>query len=220
MKRYLDLPLALFIIIMVAAASITSHGTFVFYSYFLDYELAIAATVVLTAGIPLLEWAAVLHEKYRLRYICGMVWLLLMEAVAQYWQGQAVFAKRVAAQFPDATGIDIATWAAQPSGRLLPIVYLASLSAIVVYFGYAASRRVADLRSVQSVASSVHVVAAELQEVDTNATDDATDVHDLATTIAFLRDERKLTWDEIKEFTGKSRTWCTRLYNERKEVAA
>ncbi len=149
MKKYIDIPLALFIVIMIAAASITSHGTFVFYSYFLDYELAMAATVVLTVGIPFLEWAAVLHEKYRWRYVGGMLWLLLMEAVAQYWQGQAVFASRVARQFPDATGIDIAILAAHPWGRLLPIAYLASLSAVVVYFGYAASRRVADLRGMQ-----------------------------------------------------------------------
>lgn len=208
MKKYFDIPLLLFIGIMVAAASITSHGTFVFYSYFLDYELAIAATVVLTVGIPFLEWAAVLHERYRWRYIGGMVWLLFMEAVAQYWQGQAVFAKRVASQFPDATGIDIATLAAQPWGRILPIVYLASLSAIVVYFGYAASKRVADLRS---VATTVQPVAIELQPNVTNESD-------LATRIVYLRDEMKLTWTQIETEIGKSRTWATKLYNDKKEV--
>jgi hypothetical protein len=209
MKRYLDTPLIIFVIIMISAASITSHGTYVFYRYFMDEELAIAATIVITSGIPLLELAAVLNERGRFRYIAGMIWLLLMEGIAQYFSGQAVFASRVATQFPDATGIDIAMLAAQPHGRLLPVVYLASLSAIVVYFGYAASRRVADLRGMQPI---VNLVAA-----DETAT--ATDVHDLATEVVFLRDERKLTWDEIKELTGKSRTWVTRLYNERKGVA-
>ena len=60
---YFDYPLFFFVGIMVAAASITSHGTYVFYSYILPYELAIAATIVLTAGIPLLELASVLDKR-------------------------------------------------------------------------------------------------------------------------------------------------------------
>lgn len=209
MRKYFDAPLIIFIIIMISAASITSHGTYIFYRYFMDRDLAIAATVVITSGIPLLELAAVLNERGRIRYIAGMIWLLLMEGLAQYFSGQAVFAKRVASQFPNATGIDIATLAAQPWGRLLPIVYLASLSAIVVYFGYAASRRVADLRG---VATEVKPVAAELQPSDTSATD-------LATRVVYLRDVAQLSWEQIATEIGKSRTWATKLYNEKKEVA-
>lgn len=209
MKKYIDAPLIIFIIIMVSAASITSHGTYIFYRYFMDQELAIAATVVITSGIPLLELAAVLNERGRVRYIAGMIWLLLMEGLAQYFSGQAVFASRVAVQFPDATGVDLATLAAQPYGRLLPIIYLASLSAIVVYFGYAASRRVADLRGLQP---SVQTVA----ESETN---NATSDTDLATRVVYLRDELKLTWDQVASEIGKSRTWVTKLYTERKGVA-
>jgi hypothetical protein len=68
-RRYLDIPLIAFILPMVAAASITSHGTFIFYSYFLPVELAYAATIVLTVGIPLLEFAAVVDSTARKRYI-------------------------------------------------------------------------------------------------------------------------------------------------------
>ncbi len=143
---YRDAPLAAFVLVMLAAAAITSHGTFVFYRYILPDELAIAATMVLTIGIPLLELAAVLDRGSRLYYVSGMVVLLLMEAAAQYLQGQAHFADRVRAQFPDPSGVDLATFASHPAGRLLPILYLAILSAVVVYFGYAASARVRDLR--------------------------------------------------------------------------
>lgn len=147
LRPYIDIPLIAFVLPMVAAASITSHGTFIFYSYFLPVELAYAATIVLTVGIPLLEFAAVIDNTNRVRYILGMVWLLLMESVAQYWQGQAIFVSKVNAQFPNPTGIDLAMWANHWSGRLLPIIYLASLSGIVVYFGYAASARVKQLRN-------------------------------------------------------------------------
>ena len=144
---YWDAPLAAFVLVMLAAAAITSHGTFVFYSYILPYELAIAATMVLTVGIPLLELAAVLDRSNRLYYVSGMVVLLGMEAAAQYLQGQAHFTDRVRAQFPDPSGVDLATLASHPMGRLLPILYLAILSAVVVYFGYAASARVRTLRA-------------------------------------------------------------------------
>lgn len=147
MRRYLDAPLIAFVLVMVAAASITSHGTWVFYSYILPSELATAATVVLTAGIPLLILASVLDPVNRPRYLVGELVLLTMEALAQYYQGQAIFVAMVARQFPQATGIDLATFAKQPEGRILPILYLATLSAVVVYFGYAASARIRDLRA-------------------------------------------------------------------------
>ena len=146
-RLYLDMPLLAFTAIMCAAAAITAHGTFVFYSYILTPFLAYSATTVLTAGIPLLELAAVLDKANRARYLAGMLFLLAMEGLAQYFQGQAIFIKMVRKQFPDATGIDLATFAQQPWGRVLPLLYLAALSGIVVYFGYAASARIRDLRA-------------------------------------------------------------------------
>jgi hypothetical protein len=143
---YWDAPLAAFVLVMVAAATITSHGTYVFYRYILPAELALAATLVLTLGIPLLELAAVLDRPQRGRYVTGMVVLLVMEAAAQYLQGQAHFVTRVLAQFPSPDGVDLAWFAQLPWGRLLPILYLALLSIVVVYFGYAASARIRDLR--------------------------------------------------------------------------
>jgi hypothetical protein len=59
---------------------------------------------------------------------------------------------------------------------------------------------------------SVNLVAAESQ-------DDETIVPDPATRVVFLRDELKLSWEQIATEIGKSRTWVTRLYNERKGVA-
>lgn len=144
---YLDVPLGAFVLVMVAAAAITSHGTFVFYCYILPVELAAAATVVLTVGIPLLELAAVLDKANRGYYVGGMVVLLIMEGLAQYLQGQAIYVDRVRAQFPNPAGIDLAMLASHPAGRILPILYLAILSLVVVYFGYAASARVRDLRA-------------------------------------------------------------------------
>lgn len=160
---YLDGPLIAFVTVMVAAAAITSHGTYVFYSYILSSFLAYSATIVLTAGIPLLELAAVLDRANRARYIAGMLVLLAMEGAAQYFQGQAIFVKAVKAQFPDAVGVDLATFAAQPWGRVLPLLYLAALSGIVVYFGYAASARIRDLRAGVVVAGDYADQVAQLK---------------------------------------------------------
>ena len=160
---YADLPLFAFVTVMVAAAAITSHGTFLFFSYILPAELAFAATVVLTLGIPLLELAAVLDKGSRTRYLIGLCFLLFIEGLAQYYQGQAIFVAKVAAQFPDPAGIDLATFARQPWGRTLPILYLASLSGVVVYFGYAASARIRDLRSARGVVAARDEVLAGLQ---------------------------------------------------------
>ena len=45
----------------------------------------------------------------------------------------------------------------QPIGRVLPIVYLATLSGVVVYFGYAASMRIRELRGAQGVAATITI---------------------------------------------------------------
>src|SRR5581483_865909 len=146
MRYVRDPALVAFTFILCCAASITAHGTYVFYSFILDGWLPYFATAVLTLGIPLLELAAVLDKENRARYVAGMVWLLAMEGIAQYWQGQAFFTTRVLAHFQDASGVDLVTFARHPAGRLLPIIYLAALSAVVVYFGYAASARYRALR--------------------------------------------------------------------------
>lgn len=158
---YADWPLFAFTVVMVAAATITSHGTFVFYNYILSDTGAYAATIVLTAGIPLLELAAILDKVNRARYLGGMLFLLFMEGLAQYYQGQAVFVPSVVKQFPNPAGIDLATFAAQPWGRVLPGLYLAALSGVVVYFGHAVGARVVYLRTAAGItaqpAASVNV---------------------------------------------------------------
>jgi len=126
LRSYLDGSLIAFVVVMVAAAAITSHGTFVFYSYILPIPLAVAASIVLTTGIPLLVLAAVLDKASRVRYIVGMIVLLAMEGIAQYFQCQAIFVQAVRRQFPEMNGIDVATFAQQPWGRLLPLLYLAA----------------------------------------------------------------------------------------------
>lgn len=178
---YADMPLIAFVIVMVAAAAITSHGTYVFYSYILSSFLAYSATVVLTAGIPLLELAAVLDKANRPRYIAGMLVLLAMEGMAQYFQGQAIFVRAVKTQFPDAAGIDLATFAAQPWGRVLPLLYLAALSGIVVYFGYAASARIRDLRAGATQATQQSDQVAHLHAKLTQAEQDRDTLASLAT---------------------------------------
>lgn len=171
---YADWPLFAFTAIMVAAATITSHGTFVFYSYILSDTGAYAATIVLTVGIPLLELAAILDKANRGRYLGGMLFLLFMEGMAQYFQGQAIFVTSVVKQFPNPAGIDLATFAAQPEGRVLPALYLAALSGVVVYFGYAASARVRDLRmaagiATQPAASDLNLVAQPAESVNVDS---------------------------------------------------
>lgn len=143
---YIDLPLFVFIILMCASAYITAHGTLAFYRYILPEDQARAAVIVLTGSIPFLELAAVLDKKGRPRYIIGLIILLAIETLAQYYQGQSQFYRNVMRQFAGMAGVDLATFAAEPYGRILPIIYLAMLPLIVVFFGYAASVRVRDLR--------------------------------------------------------------------------
>lgn len=189
LRPYLDGSLIAFVVVMVAAAAITSHGTFVFYSYILPIPLAVAATIVLTTGIPLLELAAVLDKASRVRYIAGMIVLLAMEGIAQYFQGQAIFVQAVRRQFPEMNGIDVATFAQQPWGRLLPLLYLAALSGIVVYFGYATSARIRDIRAGLTDSTLTAQQSAEVAQLRTQATQQAAELVQLHATLG-TRDER------------------------------
>lgn len=178
-RFYFDLPLIAFTTVMLAAVSITSHGTYLFYSLFLDWRLAGAATIVLTGGIPLLELAAVLDQRNRTRYLIGMILLLAIEGLAQYLNAQAWFSGNVAKQFPNPVGIDLATFAAKPEGRILPILFLAALPFVVVYFGYAASIRIRDLRSeitlVEALRNDLANISQQLRSALTNVAEkDAT----------------------------------------------
>ncbi|HEY1015603.1 MAG TPA: hypothetical protein VGE07_23035 [Herpetosiphonaceae bacterium] len=179
LRPYLDGSLIAFVVVMVAAAAITSHGTFVFYAYILPVPLAVAATIVLTAGIPLLELAAVLDKASRPRYIAGMIVLLAMEGIAQYFQGQAIFVQAVRRQFPEAKGIDVATFAQQPWGRVLPLLYLAALSGVVVYFGYAASARIRTIRAGQTDAALTAQQLTDLAQLRTQAAQQAAEIAQL-----------------------------------------
>jgi hypothetical protein len=56
------------LLLLLGAQMITAHGSYTFYSYLLPVPLAIAATVVLAVGVPLLEFAAVLIPGGRWGY--------------------------------------------------------------------------------------------------------------------------------------------------------
>jgi hypothetical protein len=186
---YLDGSLIAFVVVMVAAAAITSHGTFVFYAYILPIPLAVAATIVLTTGIPLLELAAVLDKASRPRYIAGMIVLLAMEGIAQYFQGQAIFVQAVRRQFPEMNGIDVATFAQQSWGRVLPLLYLAALSGIVVYFGYAASARIRAIRDGLTDSTISAQQSAELAQLRTQTAQQAAELVQLRSALG-TRDEQ------------------------------
>lgn len=146
--RYVKDPLLMFsLIAMMAAQTITAHGTYVFYSYMLPVQLAAAATVVLAVGVPLLEFAGVLDPERKVFYFFGMGFLLLLEGLAQYFQGQAGFVARIRDSFAVRDGVDLVTIAEAPGGRTLPILFLAALSAVVVGFGWVSANRIKLLYS-------------------------------------------------------------------------
>lgn len=157
--------LPLFTIIMVCAAVIVAYGTHKFYSYILPDGLDWFATAVLTIGIPCLEFAATLAPTWRWRifYLAGLFVLVGMESLAQYFQGQAYFVSEVRAQFPNPLGIDIATLAAEPGGRWLIVGYIAILSGIVIFFGFAASMRYKAVQRARGVVAERDEVLAALQ---------------------------------------------------------
>lgn len=148
MRRHLDLWTVGFLAVMLAALTLTSVGTFEFFSFILPAGLAFAATVVLAAGIPLLKFAAVFDARRAGRYGLIMWAFLAVELLAQYFKAQASFAPKVAAAREIAAS-DLAAAAANGyASRVLAFVFLASLPFVVVAMCQAAADRLARRRAV------------------------------------------------------------------------
>jgi hypothetical protein len=119
--------LGLYLLIMGAALVITADGTKTFYGFMLPALLAVSATVVLSLGIPVMEYSALTAPKgKKLPFVVGLVFLVVLETLANYYQAQAGFITHINKQFSDPAGIDLATFAMQPRGRLLPILFLSA----------------------------------------------------------------------------------------------
>lgn len=179
---YWDAQLAAFLLPLLAAQGITAHGTYTFYSYLLPWYLAALGTVVLALGVPLLEFAGVLSSgRARWGFWGGMLFLLTLEGLAQYFQGQAEFLARIQAQFRGRQGVDLLTFAQQPAGRSLAVGYLAALSLVVAGFGWAAARRVKALHAgVQQQNAREQALATVRQELADAVQTAARAVQDLA----------------------------------------
>lgn len=144
-QPYIDFWIIAFSLTMVTAASITSHGTYSFYAYFLPEWLALTATVTLTVGIMLLGVAGMLDLGNRGKYWGGMMLLLFMEGSAQYLQGQAEFPKKVLEYFNGETQVHLVRIVQSDWGWILPAIFLALLSIIVVGFDLAISNRIRSI---------------------------------------------------------------------------
>lgn len=130
--------------VMIAALSITSVGTFEFFAFILPWGLALAATIVLAAGIPLLKLGSQFDNAKKDGYLIWLVLFLGVELLAQYFKAQASFSKKVGAETALA-GSDLAAAAADGgASRILAFLFLASLPLVVVAMcGLAADRWVA-----------------------------------------------------------------------------
>lgn len=120
-------------LIALAALALTSVATYIFFGYLLAWPLALAATVVLAAGIPVLKWAVRFETRPgRARVLWVALGAFLgIELLAQYFKGQAAFAPAVAAA--GVGGSDLARAARDPLwSRVLATVFLASLPLVVV----------------------------------------------------------------------------------------
>lgn len=134
--------LVVFSCLVIGGSVITSHGTYLLYSLFLPESYAFASTFLITAAIPFLGLAATLEQtSRRWWYIALMVTILLIELFAQYYVAQSTFVAQVLKRYPIASGVDLATFAQQPKGRLLVVLFQAVFSGLTLAFDFAASDR-------------------------------------------------------------------------------
>lgn len=130
-----------YLLVALAALSLTSVASFEFFSYLLPPALALAATVVLAAGLPLLKFAAHFDRERGQTYGQWLWGFLAVELIAQYFKAQASFAIKVGEQTALA-GTDIASAAGNGFfSRVLAFVFLASLPFVVVGMCHAAAER-------------------------------------------------------------------------------
>lgn len=135
-------------LIGAAALALTATGSFVFFGYLLDPTLALAATIVLAAGIPVLKWATRFESDPRRRgwLLVALVIFLCVELLAQYFKGQAGFAGAVAGA--GVAGSDLAVAAGDALwSRALTILFLATMPLVVVLMVDALASRVLAVRS-------------------------------------------------------------------------
>lgn len=142
---YMDFWVMFYSLLIVAGVTITSHGTLVFYGYFLPPGFEIAATLVVTLSILGMTAAYVLFKQRS--YLVAAIGFLMLESSAQYLQGQADLRTRVLSKFPASEGIDLVTWVSSPYGRLLPIIFLVLLGIAVFGLDIALSQRIRQIQS-------------------------------------------------------------------------
>lgn len=136
-------------VIALAALALTSVGAYEFFEKLLGPYLAPLATVVISAGVPILKLSAH-YDRDQARARTLTIWMLLLlgvELLAQYFKAQAGFAPAVRAR-PDLAGSDLAAAAASWwASRILAFVFLASLPLVVVAAFDALARRWDTLRA-------------------------------------------------------------------------
>lgn len=144
MVRRFD-PLAIgYAVVGLAALTLTSVATFTFFDYLLPWELALAATIVLASGLPLLKFAARIDPVRGRAYGHWLYAVLGVELVAQYFKAQASFAPTVLSTAALAR-TDLATAATNGvASRVLAFVFLASLPFVVLAMCQALADRVAS----------------------------------------------------------------------------
>lgn len=192
-----------YLIVMLAGLTLTSVATLEFFSYLLPFGLALAATIVMAAGLPLLKFASEFDRQHRTTYGRWLWGFLVVELVAQYFKAQANFSSTVAGK-ATLQGTDIAAAAANGYvSRILAFVFLASLPFVVVGMCHATAQRWRTLRAqgvrhgwgrwsrirarVARLRRSLAQVRADLAQTHAALTDRDALIASLHTTVAELR---------------------------------
>jgi len=150
MKRYvLDPRLVLFATLAAGASVIAAHGSWIFFGYLVDPNLAAVFVAVVAIGIIGLDAAATLDRRpaQRAAYLGGMGLFLVMETLANYFAAQSTFVANVLEKIaPDSDLAAIAR--GEPFwSRVLVVVFLSLASLAVAAFTFAAASRVAQIRA-------------------------------------------------------------------------
>lgn len=149
--RWCDPLLLLFLTLTVGSSVISAHGALVFFCYLVEPWLAAVFTAVLAVAIVGLDAAGTLDQRRSMRtlYYSGMGLFLLVETLANYFSGQAVFVTRVRSAFQAAEGVDLLTIATGDPvwSRVLVVLFLSLASLCVFFFTFAASLRLEVLRA-------------------------------------------------------------------------
>ena len=154
MKRYIDARLLLFVALAIGASILSAHGAWLFFGYIVEPWLAWVFTLVVALGIIGLD-AAATAETGRMRYVymIGAGFFLVLETLANYFAGQADFARKVEQALAERGSADLLYIVrTYPAGtRALVVLFLSLASISVAYFTYAATRRLQQLHDAGEV---------------------------------------------------------------------